>query len=72
MRRDPRGLYARARRGEVAEVSGVSAPYEPPLAPALVLDTAREVAEVSAERLTALIHARATPTAASSLDSAEL
>src|SRR2546429_2557245 len=29
-RRDPKGLYARARAGEVAELTGVSAPYEPP------------------------------------------
>ena len=30
-RRDPKGLYARARRGEVAEFTGVSSPYEPPV-----------------------------------------
>lgn len=29
-RRDPKGLYARARRGELADFTGVSAPYEPP------------------------------------------
>lgn len=38
--RDPKGLYARARRGEIAEFTGVSAPYEPPASPDLVLDTA--------------------------------
>lgn len=37
--RDVKGLYARARRGELAEFTGVSAPYEPPLSPHLVLDT---------------------------------
>ena len=37
--RDPKGLYRRARRGEIAEFSGVSAPYEAPLAPELTLDT---------------------------------
>lgn len=37
--RDPKGLYARARRGQIPDFTGVSAPYEPPLAPALVLDT---------------------------------
>src|SRR5690606_3091131 len=31
--RDPKGLYARARAGELAEFTGVSAPYEPPEAP---------------------------------------
>ena len=70
--RDPKGLYAKADNGKIVGFTGRDQPYEPPLAPALVLDTAREVAVVSAERLTALIHARATPTAASSLDSAEL
>ncbi len=38
--RDPKGLYARARSGEIAEFTGVSAPYEPPDAPDLVVDTA--------------------------------
>lgn len=31
-RRDPKGLYRRARQGEIADFTGVSAPYEPPLA----------------------------------------
>ena len=34
-RRDTKGLYARARTGEVKEFTGISAPYEPPLAPEL-------------------------------------
>ncbi|MBM3345709.1 MAG: adenylyl-sulfate kinase [Betaproteobacteria bacterium] len=37
--RDVKGLYARARRGEIAEFTGVSAPYEAPLAPELTIDT---------------------------------
>lgn len=37
--RDPKGLYRKARRGELTDFTGVSAPYEPPLAPALTLDT---------------------------------
>jgi bifunctional enzyme CysN/CysC len=40
-RRDIKGLYRRARAGEIAEFTGVSAPYEPPIAPALTLDSAR-------------------------------
>ena len=39
--RDPKGLYRKARRGELADFTGVSAPYEPPLAPALAVDTAK-------------------------------
>ncbi len=37
--RDPKGLYARARAGEIVEFTGVSAPYETPGAPDLVVDT---------------------------------
>ena len=37
--RDPKGLYARARRGELANFTGISSPYEPPERPDLRLDT---------------------------------
>jgi adenylylsulfate kinase len=37
--RDPKGLYAKARAGQVKEFTGVSAPYEEPLRPELILDT---------------------------------
>ncbi|NIF73586.1 adenylyl-sulfate kinase [Burkholderia sp. Ap-962] len=37
--RDPKGLYARARRGELPGFTGVAAPYEPPVAAELVIDT---------------------------------
>ncbi|MEZ4450326.1 MAG: adenylyl-sulfate kinase [Nannocystaceae bacterium] len=36
-RRDPKGLYARARAGKIPEFTGISAPYEPPDAPELHL-----------------------------------
>ena len=39
--RDVKGLYAKARSGEIPEFSGVSAPYEPPVAPELTIDTSR-------------------------------
>ena len=38
-RRDPKGLYRKARAGEIAEFTGISAPYESPEAPELSLDT---------------------------------
>ncbi|MBN3791677.1 adenylyl-sulfate kinase [Burkholderia sp. Ac-20353] len=38
--RDPKGLYAKAYRGELPEFTGVSSPYEPPTDAGLVLDTA--------------------------------
>ena len=43
--RDPHGLYAKALRGEVPELTGVSSPYEPPEHPELVADTEAESAE---------------------------
>ena len=44
--RDPKGLYRLARQGVIAQFTGVSAPYEPPLAPELAIDTpARDVDE---------------------------
>jgi len=45
--RDPKGLYAKARKGEIAEFTGISAPYEPPSAPELHLDTALNSVEES-------------------------
>ena len=38
-RRDPKGLYKKARAGEIKEFTGISAPYEPPLYPTLAVDT---------------------------------
>ncbi len=38
--RDVKGMYRRARNGEIADFTGISAPYEAPLSPALVLETA--------------------------------
>lgn len=45
--RDVKGLYARARRGEVSNFTGISAPFEAPEAPALSLDTSRLTLEES-------------------------
>jgi adenylylsulfate kinase len=48
-RRDVKGLYRRARTRELAEFTGVSAPYEPPVAPDVVVDTARQAADASVD-----------------------
>jgi adenylylsulfate kinase len=45
--RDPKGLYKKARSGELPEFTGVSAPYEPPHHPELIVDTAYETIEMS-------------------------
>jgi bifunctional enzyme CysN/CysC len=49
--RDPKGLYKKARSGEIAQFTGVSAPYEPPEAPDLVVDTSSENVAESVERI---------------------
>ena len=38
-RRDVKGLYAKARRGEIPEFTGISAPFEPPAHPSIVIQT---------------------------------
>jgi bifunctional enzyme CysN/CysC len=50
-RRDPKGLYAKARRGEIPAFTGISSPYEPPLAPEFHVRTAESRAEDWTERL---------------------
>ena len=54
-RRDVKGLYAKARRGEIKDFTGISAPFEAPLHPALTLDTSVLGVEESVARLLALI-----------------
>lgn len=54
-RRDVKGLYARARRGEVKNFTGVSAPFEAPQNPALVLDTTDTPVEESVGKVLALL-----------------
>lgn len=50
--RDPKGLYARAASGEIAQFTGISAPYEPPQAPDLIVDTATSELEKALDQLT--------------------
>ena len=54
-RRDRKGLYAKARRGEIPEFTGISSPYEAPTDADVVVDTTgRDIDECLAEILTAL------------------
>lgn len=46
--RDPKGLYARARLGHLKGLTGVDDPYEPPVAPEIVLDTMANSADENA------------------------
>lgn len=54
-RRDVKGLYARARRGEVKNFTGISAPFEAPKHPALSLDTSKLSLEESVAELLKLL-----------------
>jgi bifunctional enzyme CysN/CysC len=56
--RDPKGLYARARAGELAGLTGVGAPYEAPSDPDLVLDACEGTIEGNVERVLATLAAR--------------
>jgi adenylylsulfate kinase-like enzyme len=60
-RRDPKGLYAKARRGEISEFTGVNAPYEMPTGPAVTLDTAGESADQCVDALFAAVIERVAP-----------
>lgn len=55
-RRDVKGLYAKARRGEIKEFTGISAPFEAPAHPALSLDTSRLTIEESVGKILELLH----------------
>jgi len=50
-RRDAKGLYARARRGEIRDFTGIDSPYEAPEAPEIRVDTAALSAEVAARQI---------------------
>lgn len=56
--RDPKGLYKKARAGQIPEFTGISAPYEAPEKPELVVDTALENLEESAARVVAYLEQR--------------
>ncbi|MGP9820205.1 adenylyl-sulfate kinase [Salinarimonas sp. NSM] len=56
--RDPKGLYKRARAGEIGEFTGISAPYEPPHAPDLVVDTSKQSIEACVDAIVAYVDAR--------------
>ena len=53
--RDVKGLYAKARRGEVKDFTGISSPFEPPAHPALDIDTSRLSLEECVKSVTNLI-----------------
>ena len=63
-RRDVKGLYEKAFRGEIKEFTGVSDPYEPPLDAEIVLDTEVETPDESAAKVLAYLDSRVAAVAA--------
>lgn len=51
--RDSKGLYAKARRGEISDFTGIDDPYEPPVTPEITLDTVTSTPEENAKRIVA-------------------
>ncbi len=49
--RDPKGLYKKARAGQIRNFTGIDSPYEPPVAPELRLDTSHATAEALADQV---------------------
>jgi bifunctional enzyme CysN/CysC len=49
--RDPKGLYKKARAGEIREFTGIDSPYEPPIAPQLTIDTSKQDLGTSVDQI---------------------
>lgn len=56
--RDPKGLYKKARRGELKDFTGIDSPYEPPQDPEIRIDTTVLSAEEAAARIVAFLEIR--------------
>ena len=54
--RDPKGLYQKARRGEIKQFTGIDDPYEPPLNPEIICYTDRESISDSAQKIIDYLH----------------
>jgi adenylyl-sulfate kinase len=58
VRRDVKGLYAKALRGEIDHFTGVSDPYEPPVNPDVIVDSSTETVEQSVDKILAALEER--------------
>lgn len=56
--RDPKGLYKKARLGQITDFTGIDAPYEAPKEPAFVVETAQDTPEACVDKIMAFIKAR--------------
>ena len=57
-KRDPKGLYKKARAGEIADFTGISAPYEEPDMPEIIIDTDCDPVDVCADTIIARLKAQ--------------
>jgi len=57
-KRDPKGLYVKARKGEIAQFTGISSPYEPPENPEFTVHTDRETLEQAVDGILVLLKDR--------------
>ncbi|MEZ5937605.1 MAG: sulfate adenylyltransferase subunit CysN [Hyphomonadaceae bacterium] len=56
--RDPKGLYRKARAGEIKNFTGIDSPYEPPVNPDLVLEAAKHSADELADQVMAFLRSQ--------------
>jgi bifunctional enzyme CysN/CysC len=56
--RDTKGLYAKARRGELPDFTGIDSPYEAPESPEVRVDTTSSTPEEAAEQVVAFLRER--------------
>jgi bifunctional enzyme CysN/CysC len=57
-KRDPKGLYGKARRGEIRNMTGIDSPYEPPEHAEIHLDTTKQTAEQAADAIVEQLRSR--------------
>jgi bifunctional enzyme CysN/CysC len=53
--RDPKGLYKKARSGQLPNMTGINSPYEAPINPELIVDTAQRGIEAALEEINQLL-----------------
>ncbi|ABC29523.1 Adenylylsulfate kinase and related kinase [Hahella chejuensis KCTC 2396] len=56
--RDPKGLYQKARRGDIKNFTGIDSPYEPPESPDIMVDTSNETTEESIAKIISYLEER--------------
>jgi adenylyl-sulfate kinase len=57
-KRDPKGLYAKARRGEITNMTGIQDPFEEPANPDIVIETDKGTPEESVSQILAALHSK--------------